>query len=354
MEQENMMVLGHVMDYNNDNDNDNDNYNGTLGNEENTASDPDLLSVHASFILVNFQGLEAKDVKLDLGQQGNNDNNSNNKTSVLLQAFEDFLTTLLATQCPHDQDDPNVNCWEQDPEATYDSAYDPQTGRLCGSHAEYVRQIYCRELQRRPPVRGRDLEPRNVIENIILYRAQDSHCPVPMIAQGKGKIRLPSILAWHNAWRRYKMIARLLDGALFGTAAYSNTVSYHQIPGGGKAPLCQTIYAHYLLHLHDLMLVMYKQEIEAVYANITQTAIHNGMLQDSLSKVDPDSVYSVEGQGFQLMPTVHRHDQHPLEQNEKQKDTYHDDEIKHSSYHHLHERHLNKPCTRFLRGSTTS
>lgn len=180
-----MMVLGHVMDYN---DNDSEDIDDDDEKEE-TANDPNLLSVHASFIIVNFQGLEAKDAQVDLGQ-GNSGNTNTNKTSVLLHAFEDFLNTLLATQClPHQDDHDNpVDCWEQDPDATYDSAYDPLTGRLCGSHAEYVRRIYCHELQRQdPPERGRNLEPRNVIENIILYRAQDSHCPVPMMAQGKGK-----------------------------------------------------------------------------------------------------------------------------------------------------------------------
>jgi hypothetical protein len=177
-----MMVLGHVMDYNNDHDNDSED------DEEENASDPDLLSVHASFILVNFKGLTAKDVQLDLGQQQQQQQqqgNSSYKTSVLLQAFEDFLITLLATTCPREDDHDTPDCWEQDPEATYD----PLTGRLCGSHAEYVRQIYCHEyLQQDPPFRGRELEPQNVIENIIIYRAQDSHCPIPMMAQGKGKL----------------------------------------------------------------------------------------------------------------------------------------------------------------------
>lgn len=128
------------------------------------------------------------------------------------------------------------------------------------------------------------------------------------------------------------------------------------ILAGGKAPLCQTIYAHYLLHLHDVIVVTHKKEIEEVYTNITQTAIHNGMLQDSLSKVDPDSVYSVEGQGFQLIPIVHHHHhhqdqhQHQYQQEQKEgKDGTNNNEIQHSPYHH--ERRLNKPCTRFLRGT---
>jgi hypothetical protein len=175
------MVLGQVIKYNgNDNEEIDD-------DEEEIANDPDLISVHASFIIVNFQGLEAKDVQVDLRQGSNS-----NKTSVLLEAFEDFLSTLLATECPphqHGHDNP-VDCWERDPDATYDSAYDPLTGRLCGSHAEYVRRIYCQELQRQdPPERGRDLEPRHAVENIILYRVQDSHCPIPMTVQGKGKLR---------------------------------------------------------------------------------------------------------------------------------------------------------------------
>jgi hypothetical protein len=148
------------------------------------------------------------------------------------------------------------------------------------------------------------------------------------------------------------MEASNTNGSHVGRMDGSNTIIL--LLGGGKPPLCQAIYAHYLLHLHDLMVVKNKQEIEEVYANITQMAIHNGMLQDSLSKLDPDSVYSVEGQGFQLIPTVHHHYHHHYvyqEQNEKHNDT-HQDEIQHSSYHdHLHERHLIKPCARFLRGS---
>ena len=70
--------------------------------------------------------------------------------------------------------------------------------------------------------------------------------------------------------------------------------------------MCQTIFAHYLLHLHDLD-VGDKEKLEDVYTNITQSAIHNGMLQDSLEEVNPNSDYIVEGAGPQVTPTVHKH-----------------------------------------------
>ena len=73
--------------------------------------------------------------------------------------------------------------------------------------------------------------------------------------------------------------------------------------------MCQTIFAHYLLHLHDLD-VGDKEKLEEVYANITESAIHNGMLEDSLDKVDPDSDYIVEAAGPRVPPTVHKH--HPF------------------------------------------
>lgn len=67
------------------------------------------------------------------------------------------------------------------------------------------------------------------------------------------------------------------------------------------------------MHLRDLD-VAHKAEIEEVYVNITEAAIDNGMLEDALLKVDPDSVYVVEGAGPRVRPTVHKHHLNPFHQ----------------------------------------
>jgi hypothetical protein len=132
----------------------------------------------------------------------------------------------------------------------------------------------------------------------------------------------------------------VLQSTPFGTTIFTDV-------GGGHGPNCQTVYAHYLLHLQDLD-VAHKKEIEAVYTNITQAAIHNGMLEDSLREVDPQSYYFVEGTGFRLTPVLHHHNDNNI-MNEQGGDT-----AKHSPYHHryyyLRTRKLKKPCTgnRFL------
>ncbi|CAB9498823.1 expressed unknown protein [Seminavis robusta] len=273
--------------------------------------DDHLLSVHASFIIVNFEGLEAHDLPPD---------------SIFLTCFEQFLETLLATEC-----DPALRgnaCLETD------DAYDPDTGSLCGSHEEYVRRIFCGELELpdgRRRGRGREILANNdderlllledhAIENVVLYRIQNSNCPIPMMSQGEA---------------------------------------------GSQAPLCQTIYAHYMVHLmhQDLGILSEQQrkELETVYTNVTQTAIHNGMLQDSLRQLVPDSPYFVEGQGFRLTPMTHHHHQSDKDESTNSSSNIsnaeHPTTMKHYSpyHHHHHERLLlnqnKKPCTRrFLRG----
>ena len=63
--------------------------------------------------------------------------------------------------------------------------------------------------------------------------------------------------------------------------------------------------------MHDLD-VAHKEQIENVYVNITEAAIDNGMLEDALKRVDPDSVYVVEGAGPHVRPTVHKHHLNPF------------------------------------------
>lgn len=211
-----------------------------------------LLSIHSSFIIANFEGWESTDVDITVD-------------SELYNSYMDFLYNLMATQCPQHTDN-YKECWD-DPYASYDSAYDSESGTLCGSHAEWVRRIFCRGKQRRnldQEEEQDDNEPVHVIENVVLYRIQDSRCPIPMMSQGKG---------------------------------------------GGHAPICQTIYGHYLLRLEELD-VVHKAQLEEVYVNVTQAAIDNGMLQDSLDSIDRDSVYLVEGAGPRVQPTVHKH--HPF------------------------------------------
>ena len=124
---------------------------------------------------------------------------------------------------------------------------------------------------------------------------------------------------------------------------------------GGQAPLCQTIYAHYLLHLYEIN-VQHQQQLEQLYSNVTQTAIHNGMLQDQLTALVGTSVYSVEGQGFRLTPSLGPHHHHQQQQDDDTTTTT-STGIKHSSYHqndehrNLNKNKNNKPCTRFLRSN---
>lgn len=207
-----------------------------------------VLSIHSSFVIANYEGLEAHDLPVA-------------RDSVLSRSFVEFLLDLLDTECPNHGH--YKECWD-DPWASYDDALD-EDGSLCGSHAEWVRRIFCGTRHRDllpwdKEDKDEDKEPLDRIENVILYKVQDSRCPIPMISQGKG---------------------------------------------GGHAPKCQTIYAHYLLHLHDLD-VSHKGKIEEVYVNITQAAIDNGMLQDALVRRDPDSVYIVEAAGPRVRPPEHK------------------------------------------------
>jgi hypothetical protein len=169
-----MMVIDNVIHHNQKG--------GQEGDSEDLALDSNMLSVHASFIIVNFQGLEAPAVELELRQHNN----------VFMQAFEVFLDKLMATECPQTDSHQYKPCWHNtgsgDP-SLFESAYDSETGSLCGSHAEYVRQIFCKELYGNDR-RGRDLKPAHIIENIVLYRVQDSNCPIPLISQGEGKVIL--------------------------------------------------------------------------------------------------------------------------------------------------------------------
>lgn len=222
-----------------------------LADKDDFEWDAQVLSIHSSFIIANFEGIEATGVDISPG-------------SSIHEAYVIFLDELMQTVCPADGTE-YTECWE-DPDASYEEAYESESGRLCGSHAEYIRRIFC-DARRRRNERDLELEtqevlePDHIIENIVLYKVQDSNCPIPMISQGKG---------------------------------------------GGYHPMCQTIFAHYLLHLHDLE-VGDKAKLEEVYVNITQSAIHNGMLEDSLDALDPDSEYIVEAAGPLISPTVHTH-----------------------------------------------
>ena len=125
----------------------------------------DVLSVHSSFVLANFEGLEAHHLHLSYN-------------SPIARAYQEFLLDLLETECPtHDH---YKHCWD-DPYASYDEALE-QDGSLCGSHAEWVRQIFCGSKHRELG------EPNHKIESIVLYKVQESRCPIPMIHQGKGKL----------------------------------------------------------------------------------------------------------------------------------------------------------------------
>lgn len=151
--------------------------------ENDLEFDAQLLSIHSSFIIANFQGLEAIDVDIGPG-------------SSMHEAYVDFLDELMQTVCPTDGDT-YTECWE-DPDASYDSAYESESGRLCGSHAEYIRRIFCDARRRRYDrdlesddrdlESDQELEPDHRIENVVLYKVQDSRCPIPMISQGKGKL----------------------------------------------------------------------------------------------------------------------------------------------------------------------
>lgn len=111
-----------------------------------------------------------------------------------------------------------------------------------------------------------------------------------------------------NVYASEAPVPSFLGGALkrirYSPSTDTSSICLHQ--GGGHHPLCQTIYAHYLLHLHDLD-VGDKEKLEGIYTNITQSAIHNGMLQDSLEEINPNSDYIVEGAGSRVLPTVHKH-----------------------------------------------
>ena len=146
--------------------------------------DSNVLSIHSSFIIANFEGLEAKDVDISGGSTiWDTDTNSNSNRSSLYGAFVDFLDDLMSTVCPADGES-YVACLDS-PYSEYESVYDPLSGKLCGSHAEYVRQLFCGDSD--GGRRYRNLEPEHVIENVVLYRVQDSKCPVPMNTKGEGK-----------------------------------------------------------------------------------------------------------------------------------------------------------------------
>lgn len=251
--------------------------------------DADVLSIHSSFIIANFEGLEAKDV--DIGPW-----------SRMLDTYHHFLNELLQTMCPADGETYN-ECWE-DPDASYDSAYDSESGRLCGSHAEYIRRMFC-DIRRHRRIRvlelDRELEPDHRIENIVLYAAQESKCPVPMISQGKGKAFID-----HKFNVEGTPVVANAELTRIPSSFRNFYFTLYVRLGGGHHPLCQTVFAHYLLHLHDLD-VGDKKKLEEVYSNITQIAIHNGMLQDSLEEINPNSDYIVEGAGPRVTPTVHEH-----------------------------------------------
>jgi len=160
---------------------------------------PDVLSIHSSFVIANFEGLEATDIDVT-------------PESDIFEAYRLFLDELMQTVCPSNGFT-YKECWE-DPSASYDSAYDRETGRLCGSHAEYVRRIFCDKRERRHRRQQRrqqntvDLEheivqvdnddhdegssgmPDHAIENVVLYKVQDRGCPIPMKSQGKGVFSL--------------------------------------------------------------------------------------------------------------------------------------------------------------------
>lgn len=126
----------------------------------------DVLSIHSSFVLANYENLEAHHLHVAYD-------------SAISRAYQEFLYDLLATECPtHDK---YKHCWD-DPYASYDDALE-KDGSLCGSHTEWVRRIFCGSL------RHRDLEgkPDHQIESVVLYRVQESRCPIPMIHPGTGK-----------------------------------------------------------------------------------------------------------------------------------------------------------------------
>lgn len=55
------------------------------------------------------------------------------------------------------------------------------------------------------------------------------------------------------------------------------------------------------MHLQDLD-VEHKKQITEVYVNITQAAIDNGMLEDSLLEIDPGTNFTIEGAGEHVRP----------------------------------------------------
>jgi hypothetical protein len=125
----------------------------------------DVLSIHSSFVLANYAGLEAHNLPIS-------------NESPIARAYQEFLMDLMATECPtHDR---YKQCWD-DPYASYDDALE-ENGSLCGSHAEWVRQIFC-------GTRRRNLgQPDHRIESVVLYKVEESRCPIPMTHPGVGKI----------------------------------------------------------------------------------------------------------------------------------------------------------------------
>lgn len=142
---------------------------------EDLELNPTMLSIHSSFVIANFQGLEAADVDIDSAAEDKN-------SSSLHLAYVDFVDELLAIVCPK-EGDLYSECMDN-PQFKYETAYDPATGQLCGSHAEYVRRIFCGEEGDR---RERDLEVDHIVDNVVLYRVIDTLCPIPMLHQGEGK-----------------------------------------------------------------------------------------------------------------------------------------------------------------------